>query len=158
MLFVVLFHFRGRNDRVHLDVMAAHGLHHDSFGFFFFELAQRVILRLECLDERVAITAKRFADDLVHPLIHDVVRDLVAFLFECLNHKASIDQIFQRHLAQFDQFFVQFLSRHLLPQQLFARRGQSAHLRVGDDVTVHNRRDAVYHLGLLGSRRAAKWP
>src|SRR5206468_12016818 len=94
----------------------------------------------------------------MHPVVHDVVRDLVAFLFERLDHKASINQILHSELAQFDQFFVQFLSSELLPQQLLPRRGQCAHLRVGDDVAIHNRSDAVHDLRLLGGRSTTNWP
>ena len=74
--------------------MTAHGLHHYSFQFLLFELAQCVTLRLKRLDESVAVAAKGFSDDLMHPLVDNVIRDLVAFLFERLDHKASVNQIF----------------------------------------------------------------
>src|SRR5207247_8069867 len=90
----------------------------------------------------------------MHPLVHDVVRDLVAFLFERLDHNASVNQIFQGKLAQFNHFFFQFLSGELLPQQFLPRGGQRAHLRVGDDVAVYNCGDAIHDLGFLSSRSA----
>ena len=44
------------------------------------ELAQRVILRLQCFDEGVPVAAEIFADDVVYPLLDEVIRDL-KFLF-----------------------------------------------------------------------------
>ena len=52
---------------------------------------------------------KRFPNDLMYSLIHDVIRDFVAFFLERLNDEPPIDQVFYRELAQFRQFLRQFL-------------------------------------------------
>src|SRR5947208_1382179 len=82
-----------------------------------------------------------------------MIRNFVAFFFECLNDEPSIDQIFQRQFSRFLQLVSQLLAGVLRTQQLFPWCRQNAHLRVRDDVAVHNRSDAVNDLGLLGKRR-----
>ena len=93
MLPVEIFNLGRRNNVVGLDVVAAHRLDDYSFHLLFLELAQRVILRLKRLDKRIAVAAKALPDDIVHPLVHNVIRDLIAFLFERLDDKPSVDQI-----------------------------------------------------------------
>jgi hypothetical protein len=73
--------------------VTAHRLNDYSLHLLFLELAQRVILRFKCLDERIAIAAKVLPNDIVHPLVHNVIRDLIALLFECLDDKPSVDEI-----------------------------------------------------------------
>src|SRR5580765_6173726 len=91
---VVLVDLCRRNNGVRLYVLAAHRSHNDFFHLLLFELAQRVILRFERFDKRVAVATKRFLNDLTYSLIHDVIRDFVAFFLERLNDEPSIDQIF----------------------------------------------------------------
>ena len=90
---VEIFNFRRRNNVVGLDVVTAHRLDDDSLHLLFLELAQRVILRLKRLDKRIAVAAKTLPYDIVHALVHNVIRDLIAFLFERLDDKPSVDQI-----------------------------------------------------------------
>ena len=91
---VVIVDFDGRNDLVRLDVVALHRAHNKFFHLLLFEFAQAVVLRLQGFDKRVAVAAKRFPDDLLHLLIHEMIRNLIAFLFESLNDEAPIDQVF----------------------------------------------------------------
>ena len=58
MFLVVFFYFGRRNNQVLLDVLTAHRLHDHAFHLLFFKLAQRVVLRLQRLDKRVAIAAE----------------------------------------------------------------------------------------------------
>ena len=82
---VEIFNLGRRDNVVGLDVVTAHRRDDYPFHLFFLELAQRVVLRLERLDKRVAVAAKAFPDDIVHALVHNVIRDLKAFLFERLD-------------------------------------------------------------------------
>ena len=61
---------------------------------FCLNFAERVVLRFERFDKRVAVATKRFPNDLMYSLIHDVIRDFEAFFLERLNHEPPIDQIF----------------------------------------------------------------
>src|SRR5215813_10964651 len=70
---VVLVDLGGRNDRVRLDVLAAHRSYNNLFHLLFLELAQRVVLRLERFDKRVPVTTKRFLNDLMDSQVHDVI-------------------------------------------------------------------------------------
>src|SRR6476619_6178784 len=83
-----------RNNGIRPYVLAAHCSHNDFFHLLLFELAQRVVLRFEGFDKRVAVATKRFVNDLIYSLIHDVIRDFEAFFFERLNNEPPIDQIF----------------------------------------------------------------
>ena len=71
-------------------------MHDHSFGLHLFEFAQRVVLRLERPDERVAITAERLANYIVHPFFHVMIWNLIIFFFERLDDELSIYQILQR--------------------------------------------------------------
>src|SRR4029077_16698142 len=120
---VVLFDLCRRNNGVRLYVLAAHRSHNDFFHLLLLELPQRVVLRFQRFDKRVAVATKRFLNDLMYSLIHDMIRDFVAFFLERLYDEPPIDQIFYCHLAQFRQFFRQFVPRVLLTKQSLLRRG-----------------------------------
>ena len=111
-----------RNNGIRFYVLAAHRSHNDFFHLLLFELAQRVVLRFERFDKRVAVATKRFVNDLIYSLIHDVVRDFEAFFFECLNHEPPIDEVFYCELAQFLHFFLQFIPGVLLAEHAFLWR------------------------------------
>ena len=84
--------------------MAAHRSDNNFFHLFLFELTQRIVLRLKRFDKCVAVTAKRFPDDLLYSHVHEVIRNLEAFFFECLNDEPPINQVFYCELAEFRQF------------------------------------------------------
>src|SRR6266542_3470565 len=96
MLPVVIFYFAGRNNRALLDIMAAPRLDDHLLHLLLSKLAQRVILRLERLDKRITVAAKALPDDLVHPLLHEMIGNFVLLFFERLKNKLPVDQIFQR--------------------------------------------------------------
>ena len=91
---VVIFDFNRRNNLVGLDVVATHRAHNKFFHLLLFELTECVILCLERFDKRVAVAAKRFPDDLLDFLVHEVIGNFVAFLLKRLNYEPTIYQIF----------------------------------------------------------------
>ena len=113
MLCVVFGNFGRRNHRVQLHVLAPHRLDDDSFLFLFLEFGQRIILRLERLDERLAIATETFPDDFVHSLVDEMVRKFEFFLGEGLHDQLPIDQILQRGLPGRLDLFRQFFSLEL---------------------------------------------
>ena len=87
-----------------LDVFAPHRLHDHLFQLHLLELAFGEILRLEGLNERVAVAAEIGADDIVHPFLNEMVRNLVIFLLERLKDQLAINQVLERCLARFLHF------------------------------------------------------
>ncbi len=119
----------------------------------FLNSAQRIILRLERLDEGLTIAAEIVPDDIVHSLLNEIVGKFELFLGKRLHNQLAIDQILERGIPGRLDLLRQLLPLELRMQQSLARPGKPAHLRVGDDIAVHDGRDAVNNLA-LGRERA----
>jgi hypothetical protein len=113
MLPVEIFNLCRRDNVVGLDVVAAHRLNDYSLHLLFLELSQRIILRLKSFDKGIAVAAKVLPNDIVHALVHNVIRDLKAFLLERLDDKSSIYQVLQSKLAYLFQFVFEILTGDL---------------------------------------------
>ena len=70
-----------------------------------------------------------------------------------LDDELAIDQIFQGGRARFLNLLLQLWAMKLLPEQAFARLGKTAHLRVGNNVAVHDGGDAIDDPRLFFFRR-----
>ena len=110
---VIFVHFCGRSDGVELDVLTPHRLDDHFLGLHLFELAHCEILGLERFDEGVPIPAEIGANNIVHPVLHEMVRNLVVFFFERLNNELAIDQILKCGLAHFLHLFDELIAIEL---------------------------------------------
>ena len=146
---VIILNLGRGGDHIAFHILGAHGLHDHAFALHPLEFAQRIILSLQRFNKCVPIAPEILVDDLVHPLIDVMIGDLVVLFLEGLDDQLAIDQILEPELADFPHFFDQFLAGELRTQLLFARDDQRTHLRIGDDVTVHDRGDAIDDLGGL---------
>ncbi len=85
MLAIVILNSVRRDDGIYFHILMPHRLHNHPFALHFFEFSERVVLRLESLDEGVAIAVEIFPDHVLNALIEEVIRNLEAFFFERLN-------------------------------------------------------------------------
>jgi len=152
MQFVIFHHLGRRNHRDRFHVFAPHRRDDDFVHLHLLELGERIILGLQRLDEGVAVAAEIVANDVVDSFFNEMLGQLEFFLVEGLDDQLTIDQVLERGGAGGLDLFVELLAVVLRPEQPFARLGKAAHLRVGDNVAVHDRGDSVDDAGLVVGR------
>src|SRR5947208_494539 len=101
------------------------------------------VLRLERFDEGIAVAAEILLENFVNSFFDKMIGNLEVIFLKRLNDKLAIDQILKSRRADFLDLLDELLAVKLGAQQFLARRDQTAHLRVGNDVAVDDRRDAV---------------
>ena len=72
---------------------------------------------------------------------------------ERLDDELAVDQILKSGCARFLNLLLQLRPTKLLPKQPFAGLGETAHLRVSNNVAVHDRGDAIDDPRLFVFRR-----
>ena len=83
---------RWAGDQIAFHILTAHGLDDHAVRLHRLELAEGVILRLQCLDEGIAIAAEVFLDDIAQALIDVVIGDLEILFLERLDDQLTIDR------------------------------------------------------------------
>ena len=130
-------------------ILAAHGLHDHALGLHAFELPERVVLRFQRLDKGVPVAAEIRVDNFVHPLVDEMIGNLVILLLERLNNQLAVDQIFEGEFPCFLDFFDQLGAGELRAENFLPRDNERTHLRVGDDLPIDDGSDAIDHLRVL---------
>ncbi|MEY2480727.1 MAG: hypothetical protein QOI04_1654, partial [Verrucomicrobiota bacterium] len=83
------------------------------------------------------------ANDIVDPLVHEMLRKFEFFLVERLDDELAIDEVLESGTPGGLDLLVQFLAVILRPEQAFPRRREPAHLRVGNNIAIHDGSDAI---------------
>ena len=113
-----------------------------SNSFFLNSLREKFCARSASI-KVLPFAAEILADDVVHALLHEIIWQRKFLFLERLHDELAIDQILQRLLLGFLQLRLVFRAGVLLPEEPFPRSDEGANLGIGDDFSIHDRRDSI---------------